>query len=84
MPLVMLGTFIGVQINEILPETVVFILLFVTLLYLTYKAFMKAIDAYKKEKKIAQEKKEQKDEERVPLRGKFSFCMVPSVSSPNI
>ncbi|CAI2387281.1 unnamed protein product [Moneuplotes crassus] len=70
MPLVMLGTFIGVQINEILPETLVFILLFVTLLYLTYKAFVKAIDAYKKEKKIAQEKKEQKDEERVPLRGK--------------
>uniref|UniRef100_A0A7S3NXP4 Sulfite exporter TauE/SafE family protein n=1 Tax=Euplotes crassus TaxID=5936 RepID=A0A7S3NXP4_EUPCR len=68
MPLVMLGTFIGVQINEILPETLVFILLFVTLLYLTYKAFVKAIDAYKKEKKIAQEKKEQKDEERVPLR----------------
>ena len=78
MPLVMLGTFIGVQINEILAETLVFILLFVTLLYLTYKAFRKAFDAYKKEKKLAQEKK---DEERVPLRGKRCPLTIPSVSS---
>lgn len=50
LPLVMLGTYIGVLVNDILPETLVFILLFVTLIYLTYKAIMKGYGTYKSEK----------------------------------
>jgi len=60
LPLVMLGTFTGVQINELLPETLVFILLFVTLIYLTYKAIVKAFDTSRKEK-AALKKKEQEE-----------------------
>mmetsp|Transcript_2659 Transcript_2659/g.3119 ORF Transcript_2659/g.3119 Transcript_2659/m.3119 type:complete len:451 (+) Transcript_2659:285-1637(+) len=57
LPLVMLGTFIGVQVNELLPETLVFGLLFITLIYLTYKAILKAFATYKKEKKETEAKK---------------------------
>ena len=65
LPLVMLGTFIGVQVNELLAETLVFILLFVTLIYLTYKAIMKGIDTYRKEKKAAL----MKLQEQPPVQG---------------
>jgi uncharacterized membrane protein YfcA len=53
LPLVMLGTFIGVEVQQILPETLVHILLMVTLLYLTWKAVQKAFDTRKKEKEAA-------------------------------
>jgi hypothetical protein len=52
----MLGTYIGVLVNDILPETIVFIFLFVTLVFLTYKALMKGIDTYKSEKAAAENK----------------------------
>ena len=66
----MLGTFIGVQVNELLAETLVFILLFVTLIYLTYKAIMKGIDTYKKEKKAAL----MKLQEQPPVQGMNISC----------
>ncbi len=50
LPLVMLGTFIGVQVNEILAETLVFILLFITFVALTYRSFRKGIDTTKRER----------------------------------
>lgn len=58
----MLGTYIGVLVNDILPETLVFILLFVTLIYLTYKAVQKGYGTYQSEKaanakKIFEEKR---------------------------
>lgn len=57
LPLVMLGTFIGVQVNELLPELLVFMLLFVTLLWLSYKGLVKAINSTKAEN--AEKKKKQ-------------------------
>lgn len=56
LPLVMLGTFVGVEVQQILPETLVHILLMVTLLYLTWKAVQKAFDTRKKEKEAAAKK----------------------------
>lgn len=58
LPLVMLGTTIGVQINDILPDTLVYILLFVTLLYLTYNTSMKSIETYRKESQAMKKQRE--------------------------
>lgn len=48
--LVMAGTFFGVLVNELLPETVVYIMLILTLTYLSYSALAKSIETHKKEK----------------------------------
>lgn len=58
MPLIGLGTFIEAQLNEILPPTVVFILLFLTLLYATYESFSLAIEVSQKEERLGVERKE--------------------------
>lgn len=58
MPLIGLGSFVGAQINEVLPRTVIFILLFLTLLYATYQSFSLAIDTSQKEERLNVEKKE--------------------------
>lgn len=57
LPLVMLGTTIGVQVNDLLPDTLVYILLFVTLLYLTYSSVAKSIETYKKETEATRKEK---------------------------
>lgn len=44
--------------NEILPPTVVFILLFLTLLYATYESFSLAIEVSQKEERLGVERKE--------------------------
>jgi len=65
LPLVMLGTFIGVQVNELLAKTLIFIILFATLILLTFKAIMKRVEMYRKEKKAALEK----FQEELPIQG---------------
>jgi len=49
MPLIGLGTFIGTQANEWLPETIMFILLFIVLLYITFETIAKGLEMMKKE-----------------------------------
>jgi len=49
MPLIGLGALIGTQANEWMPETVVFILLFIVLLYITFEAIAKGLDMMRKE-----------------------------------
>ena len=58
LPLLMLGTYIGVMLNEFLPDFLVFVLLFLTLLYLSYKGIIHAIEARKKENAEFKKKRE--------------------------
>ncbi|CAI2361022.1 unnamed protein product [Moneuplotes crassus] len=65
LPLVMLGTFLGVQLNELLAETLIFILLFLTFAALTYRSFRKGIDVSKREKREKKERAKCLDETRL-------------------
>jgi uncharacterized membrane protein YfcA len=49
LPLVLIGSFVGVIISSILPEAVLTIILVILLFYLTYDSFEKAIGLWKKE-----------------------------------
>ena len=49
MPLIGLGTFIGVQANDLLPEFVMFIFLFLVLLYITFESVFKGLSMMKRE-----------------------------------
>ena len=60
LPLLMLGTYIGVMLNEFLPDFLVFVLLFLTLLYLSYKGVQHSIEARKKENEAMKKKQEEK------------------------
>lgn len=55
-PLLLFGTFIGVELQQVLPETLVHILLMVTLLYLTWKAIQQAFDTRRKEREAIAKK----------------------------
>lgn len=59
--LVMLGTFFGVLVNELLPDLLVYIMLTVTLTYLAYSAITKSIETHKKEKAALAKAKELAD-----------------------
>jgi uncharacterized membrane protein YfcA len=72
LPLVMLGTFVGVQVNELLPETLVFILLFVTLIYLTYKAGVKGYQSFMKDRKEAAKKRDEDQAHQRLLQGSIN------------
>jgi len=61
----MLGTFLGVQLNELLAETLIFILLFLTFAALTYRSFRKGIDVSKREKREKKERAKCLDETRL-------------------
>jgi uncharacterized membrane protein YfcA len=76
LPLLMLGTFIGVQVNEFLPEMLVFILLFVTLVYLTYKAFVQALNTRRKEQ--AENKKKIEEQTQRANRRSINEGMISS------
>lgn len=58
MPLIALGSFIGATVSEAIPSTVIFILLFLTLLYATYHTFALAISTSQKEERLNVERKE--------------------------
>lgn len=58
MPLIALGVFIGAIVSEAIPATVIFILLFLTLLYATYHTFALAISTSQKEERLDVERKE--------------------------
>eukprot|EP00343_Euplotes_focardii_P007789 CAMPEP_0205820510 /NCGR_PEP_ID=MMETSP0206-20130828/3155_1 /ASSEMBLY_ACC=CAM_ASM_000279 /TAXON_ID=36767 /ORGANISM="Euplotes focardii, Strain TN1" /LENGTH=429 /DNA_ID=CAMNT_0053115301 /DNA_START=346 /DNA_END=1635 /DNA_ORIENTATION=- len=58
MPLIGLGSFIGAQLNEVFPEVIIFILLFLTLVYATYTTFALAIETSQKEERVDVERKE--------------------------
>jgi len=49
LPLVLVGSFIGTIISNILPEAVLTIILVILLFYLTYDSLEKAIGLWKKE-----------------------------------
>ncbi len=49
LPLIGLGTFIGSQANEWLPDLVMSIFLFLLLLYITFESTMKGLDMMRKE-----------------------------------
>ena len=55
LPLVLVGSFVGVMISNILPEGILTIILVIVLFYLTYDSFEKAIGLWKKET-VAMEK----------------------------
>lgn len=69
LPLVMLGTYLGVQVNELLAETLIFILLFLTFAALTYRSFKKAMAVTQKEKLEKLERQMYQNDTR-PLPGK--------------
>lgn len=76
LPLVMLGTYGGVLVNEFLPETLVFITLFVTLVYLTYNSMVTAINTRRKENQEIAKKRHEAlrlsiNEESAPSRKKI-------------
>lgn len=48
-PMILLGTAVGVALNQIFPESVILILLTLTLCYVIYKTTTKAISLFKKE-----------------------------------
>ena len=49
MPQVLIGSFVGVMISNILPEAVLTIILVVLLFYLTYDSLSKATGLWRKE-----------------------------------
>ena len=49
LPLVLVGSFVGVMVANILPEAVLTIILAILLFYLTYDSLSKAIGLWKKE-----------------------------------
>jgi uncharacterized membrane protein YfcA len=63
LPTVMMGSFIGVIMNAMLPDLILQILLTLLLAFLTFQSSMKAREIFKKEnEKIRAKKKRSKDE----------------------
>ena len=58
-PAVLIGSYVGILVNVMMPDTVLQIVLTLLLVYMTYESFKKAVTKYKAEnQKILEEKKD--------------------------
>ena len=57
MPTVLMGSFIGVIFNVMLPDMIIQVILALLLFFLTFQAGTKAMEIYRKENKALEEKK---------------------------